>query len=141
FLATALYNLFLQTNFDILERHASLTVPSYAEAGWDAVVSGVEEKDLIVMNPEKVSYKIEATETNDQLQVALKAMPSDYIYKFETKHVKEIKQRTLYRYSKKLTAGESKTLQDVQSGLTIDVSRSSYSPDDILIDSEVISKD
>ena len=59
FLATALYSLFLQTNFDIVERNSGLTVPSYAEPGLDVVVNDKEEKDLVVVNPNSISYKIE----------------------------------------------------------------------------------
>ena len=141
FLATALYQLFLQTNFDIVERHAGVMVPSYSKAGLDAVVNDQEKKDLVVMNPGKISYKIEVSKTNDQLQFALKSMPLDTTYKYETKHVKEIKQRTVYRYSKKLKAGESKLVQQGQSGFTVEVLRSSYSSNDSFLDSEVISKD
>ncbi len=141
FLATALYSLFLQTNFDIIERHAGLTVPPYAESGLDVVVNDKETKDFIVMNPNNISYKIEISKKNDHINAELKGFPSETTYQYETKKVKEIKQRTIYRYSKKLKAGEQETIQKGQNGVMIEVHRSSYSDNNTFIDSERISQD
>lgn len=141
FLATALYSLFLQTNFDIVERNSGLTVPSYAEPGLDVVVNDKEEKDLVVVNPNSISYKIEISKTNDHLHAELKGFPEETTYQYETKNVEEIKQRTLYRYSKKLKAGEQKILQEGQKGKTVEVHRLRYSANNTFIDAERISKD
>src|SRR5690625_3671587 len=97
FLGTALYSLFLQTNFTIVERHANVRLPAYAEPGIDASVSVKENKDLIVVNPTKLSYKLEVERKNDILSVALKSSKSDITYQYELENVREIKQRTIYR--------------------------------------------
>ncbi|MFD2133937.1 G5 domain-containing protein [Pseudogracilibacillus auburnensis] len=140
FLATALYTLFLQTNFDIVERHAGLTVPSYTEPGLDVAIDTKGNKDLLVMNPNKVSFKIEAEKRGDKLHVAIRSSPSDITYTYDLENVREIKQRTLYRYSKKLKAGEQETIQPGRKGLKADVYRSTYEQN-VFIHSEFISQD
>src|SRR5690625_1315893 len=141
FLATALYNLFLQTNFEILERHANETVPSYTKAGQDVLINVLESKDLIVKNLDNTSYEIKVTKSKGQLQMPLKGMPQETTYEYKTKKLNEIGQRTLYRYSKKLNPGEQEIIQQGQSGLTVEVYRNSFAPDKTLLTSERISKD
>lgn len=140
FLATALYPLFIQTNFEIVERHAQLTIPSYAEAGLDVAVSEKENKDLIVINPNNVSFKFEVIRKGDTLDIAIKSSSLNDTYDYELKNVREIKQRTLYRYSKKLKAGEQATIQAGREGLEVEVHRST-NKNNKSIDSELISQD
>jgi len=140
FLGTALYSLFLQTNFTIVERHANVRLPAYAEPGIDASVSVKENKDLIVVNPTKLSYKLEVERKNDILSVALKSSKSDITYQYELENVREIKQRTIYRYSNKLKPGEKQTIEAGSKGLKVEVYRSTYDQN-VFTESELISKD
>lgn len=140
FLASALYTLFLQANFDIVERHPQLTLPSYGEIGVNAEVNKRENKDLVVMNKNDVAYRIQMELSKNNVMARLEGIESLNKFEISLENQEEIEPRTLYRYSKKLNPGESETIQKGEKGLKVDVYRSIYE-DGVFINEELISKD
>lgn len=140
FLASGLYSLFLQADFDILTRHQPLTLPPYGEVGLNAEVDFKAQKDLIVINESETTYRMKIKQTKDETRFSLEAKDPQYSYKVSTKEVEEIKPRTIYRYSKKIAAGEEELIQSGQNGLSVELVRTKYK-DDKVIDEELISRD
>lgn len=141
FIGSALYELFLQANFDIVERHAHERVPGYTEAGLDARISEEEERDLVAHNRDDVSYKVSLERKGEALHVALQSTAPKASYEYEKVKEEEIEQRTIYRYSKDLEPGEQQVIQAGKKGLTVETRRNEYSENNVFIDYEVISKD
>lgn len=56
-IATGIYSTILSTNFDIVERHVSDKLPSYAAFGHEAMIEK-EKKDLIIYNKNPYEYKL-----------------------------------------------------------------------------------
>lgn len=141
FIGSALYEVFLQANFDIVERHAHERVPSYTEVGLDARIQVEEERDLVVHNRDDVSYKLTVERKGKKLHVALQSTAPKASFEYEKVKEEEIEQRIIYRYSKDLAHGEQQVIQSGKKGLTIETRRNEYSDDNSFIDYEVISKD
>lgn len=72
--ATALYQMLLHTNFEIIERHIGGEIPTYAEIGYEASILP-NHWDFIVKNPNPVPYTLKTSYQNDQLHVNLQGAP------------------------------------------------------------------
>lgn len=140
FLGTALYALFLQADFEIIERHAQLTLPSYGEKGVNAEVNKRENKDLIVINRSDSPYRININYSNKEIELNLESNEPLYTYEVEVQNEKEIKPRTLYRYSKKVNPGEHQVIQEGKNGLKVDIYRSKFE-DGLYVGETLVSKD
>lgn len=140
FVGSALYTLFLQANFAIVERHPQLSLPAYGEKGVNAEVNKRMEKDLIVLNNNGASYRLSLSLTNNRLTAALEGTESSHSFEIKIENEKEIKPRTIYRYSKKLSPGETQVVQAGKNGLALDIYRAKYE-DGVFIEDELISKD
>jgi len=140
FLATALYALFLQADFEIVERFPQLTIPAYSEHGINAEVNKRENKNLIVLNNNDSAYELTINYENDFVEASLKGTKSNFTYEINVKNEKEIKPRTIYRYSKRIKPGEHEVIQAGENGLKVDVYRSVYE-DGVFIEEKLVSKD
>lgn len=140
FLATGLYTLFLQAEFEVLERNPQLTLPDYGEKGINAEVSQRDRKDLVVKNIGESSYRLSLDKGKKNLTFTLEGSKEANTYEVKVENEQEIKPRTIYRYSKKMNPGEQEVVQAGKSGLTLDVIRSIYE-DGTYVDDEVISRD
>lgn len=140
FLGTALYALFLETDFDIVERHAQLTLPNYSDKGVNAEVSKRENKDLIVINRSNSPYRLLIDYKKNQIELSLESNEAAITYEIESQNEKEIKPRTLYRYSKKVNPGEVQVIQEGKNGLRIDVYRTKFD-EGLYVGETLVSKD
>lgn len=140
FLGTVLYTMFLQTNFDIVERHSHLRLPAYAEPGLDTSINTETKKDLIVVNPNELAYKLVMKIEDGDIYSKLESAQTNTTYEYTVKNMEEIDQQTIYRYSNRLRPGEEKTIEAGHKGLTVDVYRAEYE-NDKLINSDYINKD
>ncbi|MDZ5712370.1 VanW family protein [Jeotgalibacillus haloalkalitolerans] len=132
--ASALYQLFLQSDAKIIERHAALQPPSYTKPGFEASVSLKENKDLKIYNPTDFSMTIESRSAGDQLSVALiTAKQPTYILERVQSDI--VKPRTIKRYSNLLEPGEELQLQKGSDGYQVEVYRVE------LASSEVVEED
>lgn len=140
-IATALYELFLQSNFIIAERQPHLRLPTYAEAGTDVKINRQKKNDLIVINKNDRSMRVEvAREDDDTLTAKLLATPTDVTYELDVETMKNVKQRTVKRYSKELLPGSSFVLDQGAKGLQVAVHREQHEKG-VFVASETMSED
>lgn len=140
FTGTALYELILQTNVKIIERHSHSYLPDYAETGIDAEIDEAKNRDLVVYNDNVYAFTIHAEINAGNLIMSLQTILPNNVYKYEQVNEAEIKQRTIYRYSKELQPGQEKNVEVGREGRTVDIYRADYM-DDNFIDRELISQD
>lgn len=141
FLASTMYSLILQTNFDIIARESDERMTDYTEIGTDVYIYPEKEIDLIVNNPNDNSFEIKVKRSDDEIKMELLSFPLEQTYEYEIKNKKEIKQRTLYRYSNELAVNERKTVEEGKRGYTAEVFRHHYDQNNSLIESELISSE
>lgn len=141
FLASAFYSLMLKTNFDIVSRETALHKPSYIDDGLDVYVNPKEKVDFIIYNPNELSFKVNFNKNKDKLEMTVSSHSVDLTYDYEIKNKKQIEQRTLYRYSHRLAPGQSEVIDDGEEGFIAEVYRNSFNKNDVLIDTELISKE
>lgn len=139
FLASALYTLFLQTNFDIILRETDIYKPSFIDQGLDVLINREEKIDFITQNPNEFSFKIDVKKVKDTIEISLKSYPLQEIYEYEFKHVKKVNPHTVYRYSKVLAPGESDLISNGTEGFNAKVYRNTYNKSGVLTESELVS--
>lgn len=141
FVATALYTLVLQSNIDLIERHSQGVIPSYAEAGVEAKVSLVEKKDLKFYNDKHYSYNVRAERRNNELVMSLHAPAKETSFNYRIANQKEIKPRTVYRYSTNLNPSQKQTIHAGAKGLKVEVYRDQLSHTNHVVESTLVSRD
>lgn len=141
FLASMLYSLFLQTNVNIVERHSQQEIPSYSEAGIEAWVSKVEDKDFVISNLGPNTYTIKAEMKDSTLNMEIYSTPSSTKYMYRIENQKDVDYRTIYRYDKNLKPGDKKVLQHGEKGKRIEVYRVSKSSNGEELSRKLISRD
>lgn len=132
FLASGLYALFLQAEFDIVTRYPQLRLPAYGELGVNAEVNKKENKDLVVVNKNETPYRLKVVEKEDEMVFTLEGTEPIYSYEIKVKDEEKIKPRTIYRYSKRITPGQHEVIQAGVDGLSLKMVRSIYEGDEFV---------
>lgn len=117
--ASALYSAVLQSSFEIIERHQAEKIPTYIKPGYEATVSPFLDKDLQFISHSTVPTKIVASVKNNTLKIELFSLPGSPDVIVSEKDKKIVQPRTIYRYSKNLSKGESNIIQQAKSGLQL----------------------
>jgi len=139
FIASGIYDLALQTNLEILERHSQGVIPSYTEAGVEAQVDYEADKDLILYNPNEYAYTIYAEKSDGVLFFTLKTIsPKKNEEHYSIEYTAEIEPKTVYRYSPDLPYGTEQTIQAGSNGVQLEVHRTIEEENG---DKEVVSTD
>ncbi|WP_223591146.1 G5 domain-containing protein [Neobacillus bataviensis] len=139
-LATGLYQTVLPTNFTIVDRNISRTIPAYAELGFDARVSPAQKTDLVIANPNKSAYTIQLLLEDNLLKVSLKGEKLLYNYKVSKKDQQQLKPKTIVQYSPLLKAGKTMVKAAGTDGISLKVYRDIYQGEQYL-KSELISEE
>lgn len=121
--ATALYELSLKTNMDVLERHSQKVVPSYAKAGIEVAVNKGKKQDFVLYNPDAFSYLIEAEIKNSQLVLALQFIKQEMTHDYIVENIANVKPRTVYRYNYKLPYGARQYVDSGKEGKKVEIYR------------------
>lgn len=95
-LATGIYQLVLETNFELRERTISEELPDYVELGYEAKASFREKLDLRFTNPNEDAYLIALKLEDNQLILQLKGQEFPYAYKIVTEKRKNISRKRLF---------------------------------------------
>lgn len=138
--ATGLYELFLQTNFEIVERHTSLHYDDKKETDVEAYVHQARNKDFVAHNPNDIAFILRAEPTKESMTLRLESTFDDASFDYEVK-TKKIDYRTLYRYKKDLSPGHAEVLQAGKPGLDVKVEQSQYDTSEILESKTTIAHD
>jgi hypothetical protein len=139
-LATGIYQAVLASNFEIVERNLSTSLPSYAKLGFEAMINQEKKADLVVNNPNKGNYFLEIQLDNNQLKVTLKGQKLLYNYKLTSKDEQKLSPKTIIQYSTSVKPGKTKVETNGADGLIIKISRDIYQ-DSQFIKSDFISED
>ncbi|MDQ1144860.1 hypothetical protein QE429_001687 [Bacillus sp. SORGH_AS 510] len=139
-LATGIYQAILPTNFSIIERNISSSLPEFATLGFEAKVNAERNVNLILANPNKTTYTLALQLQGEKLVVTLTGQKFAYNYKISTKDEQKLKFKTIVQYSPLLLPGKTKVQTSGVEGQVIKVYRDVYQGGAFL-KSELISED
>ncbi|MCM3725299.1 G5 domain-containing protein [Neobacillus cucumis] len=139
-LGTGIYQALLPTNFTIVDRNLSSTLPDYAVLGFEARVCPDKNMDLIFANSNKTSYTLVMTIKDNQLSVSLKGEKLLYNYKITKKDEHSLKPKTIVQYSPLLKSGNTVVKAAGADGKYVKVYRAVYQGEQLL-KTEFISED
>ncbi|EON73006.1 VanW family protein [Lysinibacillus sphaericus] len=139
FLASTLYSVVLQTDYEIIERHSQQVLPSYLQEGIEADVNVALNKDLQFINRSKHTSKLKTTLEGNQLKIEMFAPTKDKEITVRVSKDKIVKPRIVYRYSDDLKVGQERVEQEGQEGFRIEVYRSVV--ENGTTDEQLVSKD
>jgi len=124
FVASVLYSVILQTDYEILERHSQQINPTYLQQGIEADVNAAVAKDLKFINRSHQLSKMKASLEGGQLKIEIFAASKDKDITVRVSEDKIVKPRIIYRYSEDLKAGQERVEQEGKEGARVEVYRS-----------------
>ena len=124
FVASTLYSVLLQTDYEILERHSQQESPPYLQQGIEADMDAALAKDLQFINRSEQLGKLQATMEGNQLKIEIFAAVKDKDITVRVSKDKIVKPRVIYRYSDDLKAGQERIEQEGTEGARVAVYRS-----------------
>ncbi|MFF2176822.1 VanW family protein [Lysinibacillus sp. NPDC058147] len=124
FVASMLYSVLLQTDYEILERHSQQVIPSYLQQGIEADVNPLLGKDLQFINKSNKPGKLKTTLEGNKLKIEIFAPTKDKDITVRVSKDKIVKPRIIYRYTDDLKVGRERVEQEGQEGVRIEVYRS-----------------
>lgn len=124
FVASMLYSVLLQTDYEILERHSQQVIPSYLQKGIEADVNPLLGKDLQFINKSNEPGKLKTTLEGNKLKIEIFAPTKDKDITVRVSKDKIVKPRIIYRYTDDLKVGQERIEQEGQEGVRIEVYRS-----------------
>lgn len=124
FVASILYSVILQTDYEILERHSQEINPSYLQQGIEADINAALVKDLQFINRSEQLGKMKASMEGNQLKIEVFAAAKDKDITVRVSKDKIVKPRIIYRYSEDLKAGQERVEQEGKEGSRVEVYRS-----------------
>lgn len=139
-IATGLYQVFLETNFEVIERHISQFLPEYSDLGLEAFVS-FPSHDLRVYNPNYISYVVEMNLQSDLLHLKLTGIPFETSYRIEKEKEQSFDPKTVLQFSANVADGQMELVSPGQPGFAVNVVRKIYSSNGSLLGSELITED
>lgn len=140
-IASAIYRVLLPTNFTIIERHISSSLPAYAVLGFEAKVNVMKNFDLAFSNPNDSQYELQFEKKNQSLIVSLKGPRFLNEYTITLEDEKTIGQKTIKQFSPLLPDGAIKVKTEGKNGLYIKVFRESHDENGALLQKKLISED
>lgn len=120
FVASLMYSVVLQSNFEVVERHSQGRITNYLEPGIEAKIS--KTKDLKFINTNNAPATIKITMKGSELLVEIYSVPSETVAEYLVSE-EEITPRTIYRYSSELKPNEEQQIQEGKPGLRVSVYR------------------
>ncbi len=140
-LATALYDTFLQTNFQINERHAGSYLREFADLGFQAIVKP-NSLNLIVENQNYYPYTLLILYEENQLKVSLEGVSFPSSYSAVTKNERIIDPRKIVHFSNELRNGDRQIVESGKNGYFVEVFHQKRARDmNELINEQLISED
>ncbi|MEY9969735.1 hypothetical protein ABH966_000097 [Lysinibacillus sp. RC46] len=124
FVASMLYHVALQIDYEISERHSQGEKPKYLQQGLDARVNRALDKDLQFINHSDQPNKLKLTVEGESLKVELLAQKKEKEISVRVSKDKIIQPRVITRYSKDLPIGREEVIQKGQEGVRVEVYRS-----------------
>ena len=141
FVASVLYNVLLQTDFEIVERHSQGIIPGYLEPGVEVEIRKNTNIDLKFVNKNNTPAILKVQIKGTELLVEIYSVPSEMEATYRVTDRVEIEPRTIYRYSADLKVGNEKLVQEGKPGLRVSVYRTISEKSGPFEKEELISQD
>lgn len=139
-LATAIYQTILPTNFEIIERHISNSLPSYAELGKEAsYIAG--KQDFIFFNPNETAYELNLTQDENFLNITLEGINLQKTYSLTMENDKTYKPKTIVQYDPALPENTTRIEQEGKEGQSITVYRNELDQNGNIANTVLIAED
>jgi len=138
--ASALYEAIVPTNFEVIERHTSMTLPDGGKAGFEAAVEQ-NKKDFMFFNPNDQSYTIEVRAEDGQMKVALVGIPFIYQYAVKTDPIEYYDPKTIVQYSALLKPNEKRIKEEGKKGMLVRLHKEVYDRNGAFIEKVLVSED
>ena len=139
-LASAIYELVLSTNFEIVERHISRELPLGTTPGLEARLD-FQRYNFLLYNPNFNDYKLEFQVANGGFTIILKGVPFVQKYIYEHGETEFFDPKTIVHYSNDVQAGEKQIKQEGKRGLLAKVIRKVFDINGNLLETKVMSED
>ncbi|MEH7223080.1 G5 domain-containing protein [Bacillus sp. JJ1566] len=114
-IATGIYSTVLSTNFEIIERHTSDELPSYAAFGYEARVEN-KNKDLMIYNVNPHEYKLMFSFKNHEFNVQLMGPEMKQSIVVAIEDEKSFDPKIIRQFDSTLSRGEMVVKQEGISG-------------------------
>ncbi|WP_010174000.1 VanW family protein [Bacillus coahuilensis] len=134
-----LYELFLSTNFLIVERSQSQSLSEGIRLGYEAKVSPSNQIDFVVANPNATMYELSLKLKGNRLVAELIGPAFPQEFKPLLKEEETFDPKTIIQYSPQVTSVEVK--EEGKEGVMVTVYRQSFDSKGTLIEDEFISED
>ncbi|WNF35927.1 VanW family protein [Bacillaceae bacterium IKA-2] len=138
--ASAIYKVILETNFEVIERHTSSSLPEYSELGYEAYVSS-DGNDLRFYNPNSKPYTLVLRLQGKVLSAAIEGYPLANSYIVNLKDEQTFKPKRILQYSAGVPLGNRVIQQEGKYGYAIKVYREAYDRSNRIMTIELISED
>ncbi|TMW71599.1 VanW family protein [Alteribacter natronophilus] len=113
--ASAVFEVLLHTNFELLERTQRHELPDGVPLGYDAaIVPG--ERDLVFYNPNAHAYELELFEQNNRIEATLYGIPLPYDIRVTVEEVAEVEPKTRVRFSSSRSEGDRAVISEGSAG-------------------------
>lgn len=122
-LSSALYQLVLQTNFSVLEKNQSTSLPDYIPLGFEAKVSKSGKQDFVFHNENQTDYTVEWSVSGGRLKGVIKGLPFYYNYQPVLKNKRTIKPKKIVQFSSSVEYGKVRLERMGSNGQMADVYR------------------
>ncbi|MDQ0481424.1 G5 domain-containing protein [Guptibacillus hwajinpoensis] len=136
---SAILEVLLHTNFELIERHTSLNLPVYGEPGLNGVIN-MTNQDFKFYNPNQSSYNLEFKWEKDSIVVTLFGPTFPLTYK-PIVNKEKLDPDTIIQYSEALSGNEKAIIQEGKEGYLITTYRETIDQDQRVINKEKLFED
>ncbi|AQQ52888.1 VanW family protein [Planococcus lenghuensis] len=138
--ASALYNLVLQTSFTVEQRSIGTKIPETVPLGFEAAIDQDLGIDFAFTNTTDSSFILNADQSAESLYVALTGYPFVYTYDVYAQAPEIVEPRTIKEYSALVTSGKQ-VKEEGEDGLRTTVNRLAIDNEDNVLETTVVSTD
>ncbi|KEZ51180.1 VanW family protein [Metabacillus indicus] len=139
-LATGIYQTILLINFEILERHISAELPSYAELGKEAAFAK-GKRDLVFYNPNDAAYELKLAQDGASLTISIEGAAFENTYSLTMENEKSYKPKKIIQYDSALNDNTTRVIEEGRNGQSAAVYRNELNREGKLLSSTLISDD
>jgi hypothetical protein len=140
-LSSSIYQLIVNTNFTIQERHIGSDLPDGIPLGFEAKIDDTLGWDLVFTNPNSNEFSIAVSQQVGYFQIDLLGYPFANSYQTELKNNKILEPKTIQYKDPLLLPGETKEKYSGKNGFYVEVFREVLGEKGEWLNSELISKD
>ncbi|MDP4550467.1 hypothetical protein Q9251_06190 [Alkalihalobacillus macyae] len=136
---SAILEILLYTNFELIERHTSLDLPVYGEPGLNGVIN-MTNQDFKFYNPNQSSYNLEFKWEKDSIVVTLVGPSFPLTYQ-PIVNKEKLDPDTIIQYSEAFSGNEKAIIQEGTDGYLITTFRETIDQDQRVINKEKLFED